>query len=301
MRMKIEKIETKTELRKHYSTLRASNKLSGTISAAMQKRERREASQAYTDPLERPLRERLRNLLIVEPPQEEKDQARSRAMKEFPRRRNWEGIDPTTGDGGVESVNNGRYSRSCTYIHWTYRILVRSCVAMTSGQLTYFTDRSPRRIKAPKGWQFGADALGAYVVRRNETRGHYRYHFVGDDLYSVSVLHRAALDHEKKQKQEKRQKQERRKREKIRERYRQQAIELGVYVSLHDSLRAGNCAAGSKRWATAHGLDVRKKYPAEVVRRIGRACGQVLQVERAIEAATDRARLELERGYCDLS
>jgi hypothetical protein len=77
------------------------------------------------------------------------------------------------------------------------------------------------------------------------------------------------------------------------------AEEIGVMVCLADSVRAGNCRAGSENFARNHGLDPSKHYtPAEV---LAVANGQTRFVALACTAALRRTIRELDRGYSDLA
>jgi len=73
----------------------------------------------------------------------------------------------------------------------------------------------------------------------------------------------------------------------------------GVWVCLADSLRAGNCRAGSTAWAERHGLDVLRHVPAG--RLFEEANGDWPRVRLAIRAAMTRHAAEMVRGYADLS
>lgn len=69
----------------------------------------------------------------------------------------------------------------------------------------------------------------------------------------------------------------------------------GVYVCLQDSMRGGNCRAGSIEWSRKHNLDTRKHYtPMELLQQ---ANGDIGRVRLAVKAATIRHRGEMERGY----
>ncbi len=73
------------------------------------------------------------------------------------------------------------------------------------------------------------------------------------------------------------------------------AEEVGVMVCLADSLRAGNCRAGSENWARNHGFDTRRHYtPAEL---LAMANGDTRRVALVCLAATRRTIAELSRGF----
>ena len=83
----------------------------------------------------------------------------------------------------------------------------------------------------------------------------------------------------------------------------QKAVEAaemaGVYVCLADSLRSGNCRAGSESFAIRHGLDPRRHYSAGELLAMGN--GDTGRVRLAIRAATNRHNQEIERGYALLT
>ena len=232
------------------------------------------------------------------------------ARRERPLARNWVGAeaDFVSREIGVEVVDCGKYSRGCTYTRYEYRGTLRSCGVCKTGQLHYWIGATSRRLKSPRGWQFGRDQYGMYIVRKRERRANYRYHFTSLDVTSVSTIRAAAIAHEAAQK---------RAAVKSRERARmareqtilasktaregQEAIDDGhVFVGLRDSSRAGNCAAGTQAWARQRGLDASKRYPARVILRAAAQHGDDWQVQRAVESAIDRTLIDLHRGYCTL-
>lgn len=73
----------------------------------------------------------------------------------------------------------------------------------------------------------------------------------------------------------------------------------GVYVCAADSVRAGNCRAGTESFATRHGLDTRRHYMAGELAAL--ANGDAYRVRGAIIAALRRHRTEMTRGYAMLS
>lgn len=73
----------------------------------------------------------------------------------------------------------------------------------------------------------------------------------------------------------------------------------GVFVCLADSLRAGNCLAGTLAFASRHHLDTTRHYSAAEL--LQQANGDAGRVRLAITAARFRHNQELERGYCELS
>ena len=75
----------------------------------------------------------------------------------------------------------------------------------------------------------------------------------------------------------------------------------GVWISVADSTRAGNCLAGTLIWAARHNLDPRRHYQAAEVLDIGVANNEPGRVRLAITAAVHRHRREIEAGVCSLA
>jgi len=71
-----------------------------------------------------------------------------------------------------------------------------------------------------------------------------------------------------------------------------------VYVCLADSIRAGNCLAGSQAWAERAGMDLQAHYRAAEVRLRG---GSEPRVRLAITAARMRHEREMYQGYAVLA
>lgn len=72
----------------------------------------------------------------------------------------------------------------------------------------------------------------------------------------------------------------------------------GVYVCLADSLRAGNCRAGSVAFVGRMALDPSRHYPAQ---RLAPLIATEPRVKLAIRQAVVRTKQEIERGYAVLS
>jgi hypothetical protein len=73
----------------------------------------------------------------------------------------------------------------------------------------------------------------------------------------------------------------------------------GVFVCLADSLRAGNCLAGTLSFGERHGLDQHQHYSAQQLLDI--ANGDTYRVRLALSAARRRHTEEMQRGYANLA
>lgn len=154
----------------------------------------------------------------------------------------------------------------------------------SDGNLQARIDGQDYSFPPPDGLRWEIDEHGLRVVAPDGAAYHIEaYHLVGWTLQQL----REAVDHNR----EIRQAEE--------ARLKAEALELeGVYVCFNDSRRAGNCAAGTRSWAEAHGLDVTRHYPAS--RLIPLAVNGLAQVRIALHAAARRHRKEMEQGYCEL-
>lgn len=268
-----------------YQALRAQGKLHDTIEEWLEKRRQRDA-------LAEPPRLQPR-LATIELPVAMEREVMAEARTRHPRRQNWDRPEADTESKTVviRTIDHGQYSRRCTWRHYSYQPVIRCCGTCSPGWLLWFHGAEHTWIRAPKGWQFGRDDLGLYIVRRGEKRIPYRYHFGGDDLRNRATLRRAAIEHIDRQRSI-----ERSTRRDARLRRRAEAV--GVYVTIRDSVAAGNCPAGTRRWAEDHKLNPHRAYPVEVIRQLGTSNGHASQVNRAIEAAIARTIQDLERGYC---
>jgi hypothetical protein len=72
----------------------------------------------------------------------------------------------------------------------------------------------------------------------------------------------------------------------------------GIYICIKDSLRAGNCFAGSTGFAARHGLSVARHYSAFEILKIAESNRDNLsRAKLAISAAIEQHQKEMERGY----
>lgn len=226
-------------------------------------------------------------------------QVDAEARETRPRVKRWIDARPVTShekDGQIREINRGRYSFRCTFPRIDYQPQARCCgVTIASGTYAVFFVRAQTiRLTAPKGWKWGQDPHGIYLTRRREIDEIRRYHVTGDDVLSGQRACRsAAVDHERVQIDLAKQQ---RKIERIR-----RSIKLSdVYVTLRDSLRSGNCLAGSESFARRINVDPKSCVPASRLMTLAKKIGGTTQrqVERAIAAAQDRAVEDAARGFC---
>jgi len=203
----------------------------------------------------------------------------------------------------IDTHDLGRYSSRCSYTHYEYTQRVESWGAVIGNNLYYRVDAADGLrsgiCKAPRGFRWDIDANGIRIVSRTDAR--CDYHPTAADLIGTGVpklaeaakrnlairREQAALAREEKKNQ-------------------QRAIALirqaereGATVCLADSVRAGNCRAGTENWARNHGLDPQKHYAPSKLSAI--ANGDGARVAIVIATAIRRHRTEMARGYAELS
>ena len=276
-----------------YRRLVDAGKFFGSPTRAVRLREERAAGKVIEAP--KPLRDRLVDKMVhVEVGPCGVAKYRNMAAEQHPRRKNWDGVRPAKSlEHGwrVTEIDNGRYSSRCKYTHWTYRIHVVSAAWIASPTRLWwrFADHPPVTIAAPRGYVWGSDAHGIKLYAKR--RPAMDYHPDSDDLESgpkhcVKMLrelaaNRAAVAREKRHAASAVRKAERE----------------GLRLCMADSIRAGNCRAGTLSWAESHGfsrdpgIHVR---PSDVLKR---ANGDYHRVALVVQVGLRRHRQEMERGY----
>jgi hypothetical protein len=277
-----------------YSKLRRENRLGGTIVAAKAKRDHR-------DNLARHPARRTGYRLIPIGDYDLRIVTRL-AKAARPRVRRWVGARArnksvgATFDGrgwGVHEDDAGRYSARCRYRKIDYGPWVSSYGYVTATHLVARIWDSRYRYRAPRGWVFGRDDLGIYIVRLREKRESYRYHLSSDDVRGgLSAIRAAGIRHEIAQRAATKRARLLLRADKV------GAAELaryGVWISVADSRKAGNCASGTIAWALQNGLDPGRRYPSAVIARLAATHPSV---SRVLAQARHRTREELAQGFC---
>jgi hypothetical protein len=194
--------------------------------------------------------------------------AEDRAREDFPRRENWESARP--GNGEVETIDHGQYSRSCTYRKLTYRptYLSRATIDPRSNRVVYETAERNVTRKAPAGLYWSHDKDGLKLIRRTDGMD---YHPTREDLHARDFAARI--------------------RRTMAANYRRRALvrRLGSEQAVTDyllrsnrrrvSLRAisraaGNCAAGTESFLARLGIANRERATAGAVYRLAKLKGE---------------------------
>lgn len=141
-------------------------------------------------------------------------------------------------------------------------------------------------VEAPEGYRWDTDSHG--VCLRSNAHGS-ECHFEARDVisYPDQWIERTVTELEENK--------IRRDRLKV-ERKAELAKTKGVHVCFRDSLRGGNCAAGTRQWVNDHNLDERKHYAADTL--VDLSNGDYNMVRRALFAAVQRHEKEVEQGVC---
>ena len=281
----------------NYSTLRYKGLLHGTIKDAKAKRAHRDAlrlepsarGQYYTIPIGSEDASKVGRMALEDRPRVQRWGSEMALGKSGPY-----GCDATDyGSWGVKEVDSGRYSRRCRYRKIDYYPFVRSYGYATATRLVATIWDTRYRYRAPRGWVFGIDDLGIYIIRTQEKRANYRYHVSSDDVRGgLSSMRAAGIRHEAEQRAANKRARLLCRIDKVED---AELARYGVWVTVADSRKAGNCASGTRTWAAHHGLDPRKRYPMKVIARLAATHPSV---SRVLDMARHRTREELAQGFC---
>lgn len=232
------------------------------------------------------------------------DDVREKAHTANPRLKNWDHPEETTYPeyDQVETIDHGRYSSQCTYRRLTYRPTVTSCAVISAGgKLRYESAKEqPTWLAPPRGYRWDRDQNGVRLVSLSDSRKDY--HPDSDDLrsYDARSLARKISALFSQRREQARINAEHLRLEKLsaseQTRLIAKAEREGCTVCLRDSLRAGNCRAGSVAFAQWHKLDPAKHYRPSQLLRI--ANGDAHRVKLAVAVALRRHRHEMAAGYC---
>jgi len=210
-------------------------------------------------------------------------------------RKNWRDPAPSLrvlGESWTNLINCGQYSSRCTYTKWEYLPIV-TCFAIERGNLGlefHWLD-TVTFLAPPAGYRWQKDRNGIALI---STDGKKDYHPDSDDLrhYTKSAIRTKAVENYRRRQavmvEQKRQLSEIKKAERE-----------GAVICVADSKRAGNCVAGTLRFAERHGLDPRKHYSPSQLLKI--ANGDAHRVALAVAVGLRRHRQEMKLGYCDIS
>jgi hypothetical protein len=143
-----------------------------------------------------------------------------------------------------------------------------------------------------RGWHWIADEHGICLV---DSHGKRDYHPTAAELLeNPGTRQIAAIARERDEQRREVARTQRRELARI-----QRAEQQGAAVCLADSLRAGNCRAGTTTWAQRRGLDVSQHISP--TKLLALANGDTARVQIVVAVALKRHREEMRRGFCDLA
>lgn len=193
----------------------------------------------------------------------------------------------------VRSEDCGRYSSRCTYTKYTHHPVFYSYAKPFGQKLAYFFGRKLYIIKAPRGWLWGKDENGIKIYKRSDPK--CDYHPTQTDLIHekagavcAAVARSNKIARIKVDKERTAYKRENAALESALKKY-------GVYVCINDSLKSGNCLAGTKAFM------IRNKISEDHVDIAPLSSFTDSRLGRVIEYAKRRTLQELKSGVCLLS
>jgi hypothetical protein len=223
------------------------------------------------------------------------NELRIASRAEHPRRKNWEPPQAVVSDTvgcWVSEVNCGRYSSRCTYIRYEYVPTVGSYGIIRGNLgLEYHYAGTVTVLQPPRGYRWDKDSNGIRLV--SLTKADKNYHPNSDDLrkYSKKALLTKISRLAETRKQA-------RKLAKETAAAVKRAEREGAAICVKDSVRAGNCQAGTINFARRHNLDPNRHYrPTELLKI---ANGDAHRVRLAVTVGLRRHRQEMGRGYCQI-
>jgi hypothetical protein len=288
-----------SKLREKYGQLRDRGQLHGSIKRAVALRLKRDENYPLLPAVGKWLhkhlerKEQCENGVVI--PLGALDGRRLRTVASRDRRKTWRWEISGRENGQRKSGSNSDKQKKSTF----NRDLITRSVATCADRkvcLYSYSDEPAKQIKAPAGYHWGVDDHGLCLIESNTVR-HDKYHPSGSDLLWTDppglarVLRetnatRRRVAAEEKQTAEQRARAIRR------------AEREGATVCLADSLRAGNCRAGTESWARSHKLDTRCHYtPSQLLA----LTGEPDRVALVVTVALRRHKAELARGYALLA
>jgi hypothetical protein len=282
--------------RAKYQALRNAGKLTGTIEAAVRLRDKRAA--AKPQKVSGKWKQNLRAKWVRSIPLGSNDRAAAYAIGRELRShiRNFHdvsaSIETNNGRGcTVIDRDAGRHGGPCTYRKIEHTIFVTSYGRTDGRVLTYRLFTTDKTIKAPFGYRWGYDSNGIklyaiarpaddfhpdtadlaagskHCVEKLKRNAETRCKCVGETKHQIALIRKAERE--------------------------------GLSVCLADSLKAGNCRAGTIAWANRHGFSNGQHYkPSQL---LADANGDTPRVALVVAVALRRHRREMEQGYAVLA
>lgn len=176
---------------------------------------------------------------------------------------------------------------------------IYSCAYASKSAVIAHVGDKKRTLKARKNYVFGVDEYGIYIARAGAESDADKYHPTGEELLRGNAALIKALSAIKKQRKEAlAAEKERAKEAAARRKALPKARKYGITVCFRDSIRAGNCAAGTLTFGDRHGLERGRHYPLKLIEKLSE---RKPEVKRVIQHAIERAAKEMATGVCWLA
>lgn len=285
------KHENRTQAREHYSRLRSQGKLHGTVANAVRKWEKRRAVAAQPGPKKGRFAEKMallqRTCLVPLGHRVAQEQlAEAQAMN--PRLRNWS-LGARAGEqyGTIEQGSNSDWRKKSTFRRG---IVVRSIGQRLTAKVAKLDlNGKEYRFVLPRGYRWKRDSLGLLIADRKGND----FHPTASDLME-GIKHCIVQLKENAARRKAENAKTRRELRMVR-----RAEREGARVCMADSLRAGNCYAGSQAWAINHKIDPQEHIKPSRLLEI--ANGDTSRIAIVIGQAIRRHRSEMIQGFCELA
>jgi hypothetical protein len=225
------------------------------------------------------------------------------------KKKNYTNIQSCFKPSHLKTNSHGRYSSRCKYERFSYTPMIQSFGYLINKSTMYFktdTDQGiiSRTIKAPRGFHFAIDHLG-FKIQSNSIKS-MDYHFTALDLlpYAINkndyksgqLMVSIAKDNYKARKQVDLKSDLFSPDPKKVNKVIKEAERLQVQISIVDSIRAGNCLAGTQVWAMRNHLSTSSHYQIQsITDKLDDENAN--RVKLVILSAIERTKQEIARGY----
>ena len=224
------------------------------------------------------------------------------------RKKNWSSPKATTEKTHVKTINNGSYSKRCTWTRYSYVHMVESWAYLLSSTLIYcriHTKSGIQKItlKSPRGWIFSADKNGLLLQKISNKK--IEVHIDASSIirskkYWLSEMNRvksiAISLYKVRKEQEKKSKIASMDQKKL-WKFITKADRDGVMVCFRDSYNAGNCIAGTEQFIARCNLNPHCHVKPSYLFRLAESTSSIDRVKLAIFYAIERHKREMSLGF----
>lgn len=226
------------------------------------------------------------------------------------RKKNYTGLKSSFHPSVLKTNNLGQYSKKCKYTHYTYTIYIESWGYLVNKNNLYIRIDTNKGIlskvlKSPKGYHFKIDSNGI-KLQSNKIKS-LDYHFLYEDLIQLNygikpsqlfknIITTAKYNHKARKSIALENKLKNIKSEQLQSFIDKLNEKTPVYVSIVDSIRVGNCLAGTINWTESVKIDSKTHQPittiAQNVNRITKP-----RIIPVLYHAIERTKREDKQGY----